>query len=466
MKLGCFILGFLFLPALASANVVINEVAWMGTEVSSSDEWIELYNDSNEGVNLDGWVLGSEDGSPSINLSGVIAAGSFFLLERTDDTSVPDVSADLIYTGALLDSGEILILKNNSGNEVDKIDASGGWPAGDKVTKETMQKSGSAWITATGTPKAQNREQETASDSGVSADSGWPEYVPPEQRPDIKVYAGEDKTMIVGASEEFRGEAFAPGGDLLENGRYLWNFGDGVLKEGQNIAHFYQYPGNYVIILDVSVPDYYSRSDSLKVKVVPNEVFISEVKTGVESFIELSNESKREINISGWRFVSGNQSFTFSKNSCIGPGSYLVIPITSSGVLLPQGSGSIQLLYIGGFQADIFNYVGELLEHESFSRVENGSVITSETPGAKNVEPKIGSKKEIVQIQTVQAQKTVVAAKEMDGDLTAGDQTAGVVTAAGSVPKRSNTLYYFLASCALVIFAGSGVLFIRRKSGL
>ena len=39
------------------ADVRINEVAWMGTLVSSNDEWIELYNTGSNEIDLSGWVL-------------------------------------------------------------------------------------------------------------------------------------------------------------------------------------------------------------------------------------------------------------------------------------------------------------------------------------------------------------------------------------------------------------------------
>jgi len=41
MRLKVLILLFVFfLPAEVFASVVINEIAWMGTEVSYNDEWI------------------------------------------------------------------------------------------------------------------------------------------------------------------------------------------------------------------------------------------------------------------------------------------------------------------------------------------------------------------------------------------------------------------------------------------
>ena len=53
------LLGVLFLaiPSFVSAQVVINEIAWMGTPVEGVDtkqywryEWVELYNSTNEWV--------------------------------------------------------------------------------------------------------------------------------------------------------------------------------------------------------------------------------------------------------------------------------------------------------------------------------------------------------------------------------------------------------------------------------
>jgi hypothetical protein len=90
--------------------VVINEIAWAGTPASQYDEWIELYNNADRDIDLRGWLLSAADGTPSIQLSGVIPAHGFYLLERTDDTAVINVAADQVYAGALENSGETLYL--------------------------------------------------------------------------------------------------------------------------------------------------------------------------------------------------------------------------------------------------------------------------------------------------------------------------------------------------------------------
>ena len=58
--------------AANSGDVVINEIAWGGTAASSSDEWLELFNTTNQAITLTNWTLNASDGIPSITLSGVI----------------------------------------------------------------------------------------------------------------------------------------------------------------------------------------------------------------------------------------------------------------------------------------------------------------------------------------------------------------------------------------------------------
>lgn len=150
--------------------VVINEIAWMGTIDSTSDEWIELKNNTNQEIGLTGWILAAEDGTPSINLTGKIKPNGFYLLERTNDDTIKNTMADQFYTGALENSGEILKLYDKDGDLQDIVghkDSTGQevpWYAGDNTTKSTMGRIDSNkpgtdptnWQTISGTPKGQN----------------------------------------------------------------------------------------------------------------------------------------------------------------------------------------------------------------------------------------------------------------------------------------------------------------------
>ncbi len=128
-------------PRAVAGAIVINEVAWMGTSASLYDEWIELYNTTDTDISLDGWRLVSSDGSPDISLSGIISAHGYFLLERTDDSTVADIPADQLYTGALNDTGESLSLYDEGGTLIDTANGDGGaWPGGDASLDATMER--------------------------------------------------------------------------------------------------------------------------------------------------------------------------------------------------------------------------------------------------------------------------------------------------------------------------------------
>jgi len=102
-----------------------------------------------------GWTL-TDGADITISLSGSLAAYSFYLLERTDDTTVADIAADRIYTGSLRDSGEVLQLLGPAGELVDSANSSGGgWPAGSSSPKASMERRGGGdfsgnWGTYTG----------------------------------------------------------------------------------------------------------------------------------------------------------------------------------------------------------------------------------------------------------------------------------------------------------------------------
>ena len=122
----------------------------MGTKASASDEWIELFNLTNNEIDLSEWILFAEDGIPKIILHGSIVPGGFFLLERTDDQTISNIFADQIYTGDLGNGGEHLFLKNDQGQIVDEIDASLGWPAGsnNELKASMARQNDGSWLTS------------------------------------------------------------------------------------------------------------------------------------------------------------------------------------------------------------------------------------------------------------------------------------------------------------------------------
>jgi len=159
-------------------RVLINEIAWMGRPDSANDEWIELRNNSDKEIALLGWQLVSQSGNIKVAFGGndKILPRKFFLLERTDDTSVPNVSAQKIYVGVLSNEGERLMLFDEECKLVDEVDGASGWSAlgGNNDTKQTLERASSSfsWQTSRdplGTPGAENSDGEVKPVSSPSS---------------------------------------------------------------------------------------------------------------------------------------------------------------------------------------------------------------------------------------------------------------------------------------------------------
>ena len=158
-RIGAVVLAGATLSLLVGATtigktLIINEIAWAGTAASSTDEWIELANVSDRPIDLSGWTLvfadtvihlGELAGATRQIRQTIVEPGGFLVLERTDDATISDIEADLIYVENLNNSGTVLRLIDANGIEVDTANASSeGWAAGtasgDEVPYSTMER--------------------------------------------------------------------------------------------------------------------------------------------------------------------------------------------------------------------------------------------------------------------------------------------------------------------------------------
>ncbi len=228
----------------AAGSVVINEVAWGGEAGNPQAEWIELYNPTDNDVDLSGWRLISSDGSPNVTLAGSIDSHGFIVLSRQDGDSTVD--GDFAYSGALRDGGEGLRLIDSAGNEVDAANRRAtAWPAGASGEEpRTMERinpqapdSPDNWASSTtmapsglyyGTPGARNS---VSNIPPVPAFSFSPD----------PAYPGEPVRFDASRSGDSDGKVVA----------YLWNFGDATIGRGQTTSHTYLKVGEHVVSLTV-----------------------------------------------------------------------------------------------------------------------------------------------------------------------------------------------------------------------
>lgn len=318
---------------IASADVIINEIAWMGTNTSANDEWIELHNNGTASVPIDGWSLKAADGSPEINLTGTISAGGYFLLERTDDTSVPNIPAGVIYSGALSNTGESLILKNNTEQVIDTVDMSSGWSAGNSSSKQTMQRTNAGtWITAAATPGAENATINTggnnSGDTTTENTNSNSTTITPEEDTTAEdtvikidpnpVYSARmvlPQIFVQQVPMHFDSEVKRDGKFNDLRGRFEWSMGDGgsfVFNRNTPFDYTYQEPGTYVIMLRYYSDVFKEKPDTIHQKtitVIPAAITTKE--NHLTGSIELTNTSTDDIDLGGWQLQKGTSSFTF-----------------------------------------------------------------------------------------------------------------------------------------------------------
>ncbi len=149
MKRNCYIYTLLFLfliPVISFAatagDVVINEVSWMGTDHSSSDEWVELYNNTDSDIDMSGWTMEDDAGPIDMSFSGVIIPSrGYIIIENSEDT-VDDVTGGLIDSSiGFSNTGEKLVLKDNFGSVIDTVGVTAtAWYAGTSSPNFTMER--------------------------------------------------------------------------------------------------------------------------------------------------------------------------------------------------------------------------------------------------------------------------------------------------------------------------------------
>ncbi|MEK7452831.1 MAG: lamin tail domain-containing protein [Patescibacteria group bacterium] len=393
--IGIFLFLIFITPVFANAQIIINEIAWMGTATSTNDEWLEIYNQNQENIDLSGWTLDALDGTPRIELTGNILPQGYFLLERTDDSTIPNITADQIYQGALSNAGEILILKNSQGLEIDRVDGSNDWTSvgGDNDSKYTAQKISNGWVTMEPTPKAINvsvdKPEENSPNIATQTNIENPLVISSDvnstvsREAFIKADAGENIIAQVGQNIFFDGSK-SEGNNM----NFSWNMGNGDVKNEKSFLYNFSFPGKYLVTLFVE-DGLHKSQDQIDVTIYPSSIFISEFFSGDKQnigWIEIFNNSENFVDISGWKIDNGGDTFEIPKGTFLASGNYLIF---SEGVLgsdFITSKGEIFLLYPNGQTKDKVKY--DFLDNQfSASRKNKEEFVftKSKTPGFSNV---------------------------------------------------------------------------------
>lgn len=355
---------FICIPGSANAQVLLSEIAWMGTADDANNEWIELYNHGAEDVSVEGWTI-DDGGSLLITLTGTISANTIVLLERTDDTSVPSVSAFQTYTGALANDGRTLTLKDTNGSTIDQAVGGDNWESigGNNETKETPQRTMTGWVTGTPTPGAENvthdsntntnehnDEENDDTNAGTSArrsggggsSKAKTSLETAVIEPDLRVSIEAPRIAYVNQRVTFKAEASGLGKTLLNSLVYAWNFGDTYTADSKEPSHVYEYPGDYVVVSSAAFASHHEIVRH-EITVLPVSFTLTRTERGD---MLLHNESAHEVDLGG--FTLGE--FTFPKFSIVKANGTITIPqqrIGTSGAIALRDEQRVLVASLG-----------------------------------------------------------------------------------------------------------------------
>lgn len=122
--------------------------------------------------------------------------------------------------------------------------------------------------------------------------------------------------VAVGAGSSFTGSATNSRWPTGLDSRYVWNFGDGSIKEGQTVFHTYTYPGTYNVMLSASSGDK-AGIGRVSVQVVSAQISMLAEPDGS---VLISNRSSQELNIGLWNISSGMSSFQIPQDTIVSGG--------------------------------------------------------------------------------------------------------------------------------------------------
>lgn len=344
MKYRILLLGALiaYLPAVSYAQVLLSEIAWMGNDTDASAEWIELYNFSNTPTDLSGWSLSSEDGALSINLSGTLSPHGVGTLERESDSVLPSITALLTYNGELSDAGTTINLTNSEGTIVDRAIGGANWSSvggRNALPKKTAQRTRmGTWITAAATPGLENTqvndpvpEPEVLATSTSSSTPILGATISSSRRggggssarknTEFSVSIIASTTVYVGKPNNFKALTSRLDRSQEIALRHYWNFGDMHTSTGTKVTHEFEFPGEYIVMLESSTTKKQNLG-RLDVKVLPHALTLA---TTTEGNIIIKNISEEEFKLDGYSIVGEGYKFIFPKNSLIMPKANITI---------------------------------------------------------------------------------------------------------------------------------------------
>lgn len=381
------------------ATIIISEIAWAGSSLSSADEWIELTNLTAETIDVSGWIIkgaGSSDKDITIPSESMIQPYSAYLIanyENTHENSALAITPNFVTTTlSLSNDGFLLSLFDDEGALIDVAGGHGapfaGRSGGSQNTDDGQYTTMVRTEELSDGSLAESWTDAQTSDGYKEGLMNWgtpgvallifdevDEEATGGDTPEVAEETVVEETMVEQTTiEEITSEEEKEADEIMT--QEMTESGDGI-EEEQAEEVVENSASSAASDLQTIPPD----------AVIINEFVVDPPADGVE-WIELMNRSDVQITLWGWTIVDEAGGETALSSVTIEANSYAVIESPkgklnnqSDAVVLKDANGTIiESVHYGeeGYPAP---KDGEALARNG----ANFEITEQPTPGSKNV---------------------------------------------------------------------------------
>ena len=357
-----------------SGDVFINEFSH--NPPSGSTEFVEIYNQSSKSFNLEHWTLSDNRNNPyTITDSQFVVPPDSFVVIAPDNTIMQEFSDILLVTmpnfPALNNNGDAIAIRNDSGTLIDSLHYYVAWDGNERsLERRTTEVSGvhrENWqesFNNSGTPGRMNN---------ATADTNPPNFQKLVVRDEHTFQLIFSEKVSPASATNSQNYEITPSRDIQlisAEKDTVTLFLESPLISGETyeitVSEISDIFGNTLKNSSLST-EYLEIEDALPRDIVVNEILYNPGSSGKADFIELYNNSEKNVDLSNWIIGDASQTTTIDLNLRLRPGEF--VALTGSNLFAQKTKNTVAL---DGFPS-LNNYTPD----DIYLRNENGTTIDS-----------------------------------------------------------------------------------------
>ena len=309
--------------------LVINEVMSNPIGDDGGREWIEVYNNTESDIDIASLTISIKGASfiPVTPVAGgtIITSHGYGIIGSTVSGTTRFMQDYGTYSGLLFRSAISLV---NTG--VTSIELKLQGVTIDTLASYTAAKEGSTYsliggsfITGAPSPGVENKTVTSEEDTPITTKTTGNQATLPQASPpsaDITLYLPTEKVVVAGAPANFSVFSTTRAGKSIDGMGYTWSFGDGGQSTGSSTLYRYLYPGRYIAQVE-GTNGLIAGTGRMVVRVVSPDIALSTINNGKYGlYIDITNPSTYDLDISFWKLSIDGALFSFPKNTLLASG--------------------------------------------------------------------------------------------------------------------------------------------------